>query len=110
MISDQGVKTFAEKAHGTLAYKTKDKITTDDPYTNSLLDYMNHAEERFTNWSDSPLFLNNVIDIWTERSMAPYTRVLNSSEADPVTAYMNEIASGAQSKWSEWQKQAGKNS
>ena len=109
MISDQGVKTFAEKAHGTLAYKTKEKITTDDPYTNSLLDYMSHAEQRFTNWSDSTLFLNNVIDVWTERSMAPYTRVLNSSDADPVSAYFTEIANGAQSKWNEWLKQAGKN-
>ena len=56
-----------------------------------------------------PLYTNNVIDIWTERSLAPYTRVLNSSDADPVSAYFTEISNNAQTKWDEWVRQAGKN-
>lgn len=107
MISDRGIKTFAEKAHGTLAYKTSTKITTQDEYTNSLFDYLDNATDRFTNWSNSPLFLNNVIDVWTTNDLAPYTRIFNSTVSDPVQEYMNTVSSNAQSKWSQWQQQAG---
>ena len=109
MISDRGIQTFAEKAHGTLAYKTANKVTTSDEYVNSLFDYLDNAEETFTNWSNSPLFLNNVIDVWTTNDLAPYTRILNSSAADPVQEYMNTLSSNAQSKWSDWLRQAGQN-
>ena len=107
MISDEGIKTFAEKAHGTLAYKSTVKLTTDDAYTNSLFDYLDNATERFTNWSDSKLFLNNVIDVWTTNDLAPYTRIFNSSAADPVAAYITEVSNNANDKWNEWQKKAG---
>ena len=109
MISDRGIQTFAEKAHGTLAYKTSTKITTQDEYTNSLFDYLDNAEETFTNWSNSPLFLNNVIDVWTTNDLAPYTRILNSSASDPIQEYMNTLSSNAQSKWNDWLRQAGQN-
>ena len=108
MISDRGIKTFAEKAHGTLAYKSSTKITTTDEYTNSLIEYLDNAPKRFTNWSNSPLFLNNVIDVWTTNDLAPYTRIFNSTASNPVTEYMNTISSNAQSKWSSWVQQAGK--
>ena len=108
MISDAGIKTFAEKAHGTLAYKSTTPITTSDSYTNSLISYLNNAEKRFTNWSDSPLFLNNVINVWTENALAPYTRIFNSSAADKIADYMNMISTNAKSKWDAWQQQAGK--
>ena len=108
MISDTGIKTFAEKAHGTLAYKSTTPITTSDSYTNSLISYLNNAENRFTNWSDSPLFLNNVINVWTENALAPYTRIFNSSATDKIADYMNMISTNAKSRWSAWQQQAGK--
>lgn len=107
MISDRGIKTFAEKAHGTLAYKTSTKVTTEDEYTNSLFDYLDNATDRFTNWSNSPLFLNNVIDVWTTNDLAPYTRIFNSTASDPVQEYMNTVSSNAQSKWNDWLRQAG---
>ncbi len=107
MISDRGIKTFAEKAHGTLAYKTSTKVTTEDEYTNSLFDYLDNATDRFTNWSNSPLFLNNVIDVWTTNDLAPYTRIFNSTSSNPVQEYMNTVSSNAQSKWNDWLRQAG---
>lgn len=107
IISDQGIKTFADKAHGTLAYKSSEKIVTQDAYTNSLFDYLENAEDRFTNWSNSPLFLNNVIDVWTTNDLAPYTRIFNSSASDPIAEYMNEVSGNASSKWNDWLKQAG---
>ena len=107
MISDRGIKTFAEKAHGTLAYKTSTKITTEDVYTNSLFNYLDHAPDRFTNWSNSPLFLNNVIDVWSENALAPYTRIFNSTSSDPVAEYMTTLSNNAQSSWSKWLQQAG---
>ena len=107
MISDHGIKVFAEKAHGTLAYKASTAITTDDAYTNSLFSYLDHAPKRFTNWSNSPLFLNNVIDVWTENSLAPYARIFNSTNSDPVAQYRNDISSNASSSWSKWQQLAG---
>ena len=109
MVSDQGIKTFAEKAHGTLAYKATTEIQTQDEYTNSLISYMSHAEKRFTNWSNSPLFLNNVIDVWTENALAPYTRILNSTDPNPVQKYMNDVSSNASEQWNKWVQQAGAN-
>ena len=107
IISDNGIKVFAEKAHGTLAYKSSSKIVTSDNYTNSLFDYLDNAEQRFTNWSNSPLFLNNVIDVWTTNDLAPYTRISNSKDADPVAKYMGELTTNASTNWSKWQKEAG---
>ena len=98
-----------------MAYKTSSKVTTTDAYTNSLFDYLENAEETFTNWSDSALFLNNVIDIWTENALAPYTRIFNApapkENEDPLKAvddYMAEISANATSKWSKWISDAGK--
>jgi len=107
MISDRGIKVFADKAHGTLAYKTSTKITTEDKYTQSLFDYLDNAEKTFTNWSNSPLFLNNVLDIWSTNDLAPYMRITNSTSSNPVEEYLNTISSNAQSKWNDWLKQAG---
>ena len=108
MVSDDGIKTFAEKAHGTLAYKTSEAIVTEDAYTNSLIEYTTNATTRFTNWSDSTLFLNNVIDVWTENNLAPYSRIFKSEEADPVAAYLSMISSNAQTNWDNWVRNAGK--
>ena len=107
MISDRGIKIFADKAHGTMAYKSSTKIVTEDAYTNSLFDYLENAEQRFTNWSTSPLLLNNVIDVWTTNDLAPYTRIINSSASNPVDNYLTELSNNASDKWSEWLKKAG---
>ena len=120
MISDKGINTFAEKAHGTMAYKTSSKVVTEDAYTNSLFDYLENAEQTFTNWSDSKLFLMNVIDIWTENNLAPYTRIANAYENDQkqgknkdkekssyVDDYMKEVSDNAKSQWSNWVTKAG---
>ena len=114
LVSDKGVTTFAEKAHGTLAYKTSGKVTTTDEYTNSLFEYLDNAEETFTNWSNSPLFLNNVIDVWTENALAPYARIFNAPAVKqgedpmkPVDDYMKEVSDNAKAQWSKWLKNAG---
>ena len=107
MISDQGIETFAQKAHGTLAYKSSKVVTTTDTYTNSLISYMDNAQHRFTNWSNSPLFLSNTIDVWTTNDIAPYTRILNSSKENPVQEYMNTLSNHAKDNWSSWVQQAG---
>ncbi len=107
MISDRGIKTFAEKAHGTLAYKSTTEVTTEDDYTNSLISYLDNATNRFTNWSTSKLFLNNIIDVWTVNDLAPYTRLLNGTSAS-VSAYMKLISDNAKDKWNSWVQQAGK--
>ena len=109
MISDRGIKTFAEKAHGTLAYKSTAPYSTSDIYTNSLISYLGNATKRFTNWSESPLFLNNVIDIWTTNDLAPYTRFIDGTKTD-VNDYMNEISNNARDKWNTWLTQASANS
>lgn len=109
MISDRGIKTFAEKAHGTLAYKSTAAYSTSDIYTNSLISYLGNATKRFTNWSESPLFLNNVIDIWTTNDLAPYTRFIDGTKTD-VNDYMNEISNNARDKWNTWLTQASANS
>ena len=106
MISDRGIKTFAEKAHGTLAYKSTTAFTTSDKYTNSLISYLDNATKRFTNWSDSPLFLNNVIDVWTTNDLAPYVRFINNPTTTTVEGYMNDLSSNANDKWNTWQTQA----
>ena len=105
MISDRGIKTFAEKAHGTLAYKSTTAYSTSDKYTNSLIDYLGNATNRFTNWSDSPLFLNNVIDVWTTNDLAPYTRFIDGTMTN-VEDYMNQLSSNAGEKWNVWVAQA----
>ena len=108
MISDWGIKNFADKACGTLAYKSTQTIETENEYTNSLIQYLNAAPNRFTNWSDSKLFLNGIIDVWTENSLAPYSRIFNSSQTDPVTYYLNnELSSNAASSYNKWVSQAG---
>lgn len=107
MMSDHGVQTFAEQAHGTLAFKYSTSITTEDPYTNSLFSYLENAPKRFTNWSTSPLFLNNVIDVWTENDLSPYSRIFNSKAADPIAQYRNDISSNASSSWTKWLQKAG---
>ena len=108
MISDRGIKTFAEKAHGTLAYKCTTEYSTTDTYTNSLISYLNNAPTRFTNWSNSPLFLNNVIDIWTTNDLSPYTRFIDGTMTQ-VSEYMTEVSNNAQSKWATWRTQASSN-
>lgn len=108
MVSDKGIKTFAEKAHGTLAYNSTTEIETEDKYTNSLLEYMSNATTRFTNWSNSTLFLNNVIDIWTENRLAPYARIYQSESATPVADYLAMISKNATDSWDTWVKNAGK--
>ena len=107
MISDRGIKTFAEKAHGTLAYKSSTTVTTTDSYTNSLINYLNHTTGTFTNWSNSKLFLNNVIDVWTVNDLAPYTRMIDGTDPQPVQAYMKQISDNAKEKWNTWVQQAG---
>ena len=109
MVSDKGIKTFADKAHGTLAYKSTTPLEAEDEYTNSLINYNLNAEHRFTNWSNSPLFLNNVIDVWTQNDLAPYTRLLNSTDANPVQKYMSDVSNNARDQWDKWVQQAGAN-
>ena len=82
---------------------------TSDKYTNSLISYLGNVTKRFTNWSKSPLFLNNVIDIWTTNDLAPYTRFIDGTKTD-VNDYMNEISNNARDKWNTWLTQASANS
>ena len=105
MMSDYTIKLFAEKGHGVLAYKPAQSIAAEDSYTNSLLDYAYHNPQRFTDWSDSPLYLNNVIGAWTEYSMMPYSRLLDGSVSS-VSDYMELMSANAQSRWEHWQQQA----
>ena len=100
IMSDHGIQVFA-------AYKSSVTITTDDAYTNSLFDYLNATPNRFTNWSTSPLFLNNVIDVWTENNLAPYSRIFNSNNPDPIAQFRNDISNNANSSWSKWLQAAG---
>ena len=111
MISDKGIKTFAEKAHGTLAYRSTTTVTASDNYTQSLINYSNNAERRFTNWSNSQLFLGDVLDIWSDtHKLPPYLNVINNkkaNKADPVGTYMSLVSSTAASNWAKWQRDAG---
>lgn len=107
MISDRGIAIFAEKAHGTLAYESTSSITTENEYTNSLIEYLDNATHRFTNWSNSKLFLKNVLDIWSYKDMQPYSRILNKTNPITCEAYMNLLASNARNKWDQWVKEAG---
>ncbi|MBO4856707.1 MAG: extracellular solute-binding protein [Bacilli bacterium] len=107
MISDWGIENFAEKARGTLAYKSTETIVTEDGYTNSLFEYLSATPNRFTNWSDSKLFQNGVIDVWSENSLAPYSRIFNSNKSNPVDNYLSELSSNAASSWSKWVATAG---
>ena len=101
MISDRGVEIFTNKAHGTMAYKTKNPIVTEDEYTNNLLSYLNNAPTRFTNWSDSKLFLKNQIDIWTDNNFKPYNRIFKKNPAT-VAEYMTQLSGYAKSMWNQW--------
>lgn len=107
MISDEGIETFAKKAHGTLAYKMSGdrRVEVDDAYTQSLLDYMDNADHRFTNWSDSQLFLKNVIDVWSENSFTPYGRLLGGE--DTAASYMVKLSNNAKNYWNSWKEKAG---
>ena len=109
MISDEGIDTFSKKARGTLAYKKTGEVTpSEDPYTQSVNEYLANAPTRFTNWSDSKLFLTNQIDIWTDNDLKPYDRILNKlANSSTTSEYMVLLAKHAKEKWSYWVQQAG---
>ena len=107
MISDRGIETFTNKARGTMAYKTSSSIVVQDPYVQSLNEYLDNATNRFTNWSDSKLFLKNQIDIWTDNEFGkPYNRIIGQN---PITVdeCMKLLSQWAASKWSDWESKAG---
>ena len=105
ITSDYAIKAFAEKGHGILAYKPSKTITTEDTYAQSLFEYTNHNSQRFTEWSDSPLYLNNIISVWTEYSMMPYSRLLDGGLS--IDYCMNQISDNAKNEWEYWQQRAG---
>ena len=110
MISDRGIKVFSDKARGTMAYKyVGGTLETEDPYRQSVIEYLNNATVRFTNWSDSKLYLTNQIDIWTDNDLKPYGRILNKTTGSATTSqYMVLLAKHAHEKWDQWVQQAGK--
>lgn len=111
MISDRGLKNFAKNAHGSMAYKLTEGESYDvsDKYTKSLIDYLDNCPRRFTSWSSSDLFLNNIImSPWSDGQHVPYTRILNHQPNYSTPAEcMARISENASSSWSDWQRRAG---
>lgn len=121
IISDYGCEVFLNEAHGLLAYKTKNAITTEDSFLNNLMTTKNGYEKAFTNYpsftaeeiagqakvSDNRLlYLTNTIDVWGTGALRPYATLIQSNPQTLDTAFTT-IASSISGQWKNWQSDAG---
>ena len=105
VISDDGVSTFFNKAHGQLAYKTSAALTTEDGFMKNLLDFRTAAPKTFTNFSDSLLYLSNIVDIWSIASLRPYNALIGGTNT--LDQAFESIQTQTASNWETWKRNAG---
>ncbi|MFQ9738664.1 MAG: extracellular solute-binding protein [Christensenellaceae bacterium] len=105
VISDDGVSTFFNKAHGQLAYKTSAALTTEDGFMKNLLDFRTAAPKTFTNFSDSLLYLSNIVDIWSIASLRPYNALIGGTNT--LDQAFESIQTQTASNWETWKRKAG---
>lgn len=106
LVSDWGCENFTTNANGLLAYKwdTTDYIAPNS-FVDSLIEYKNEIDSTFTNFSNSLMYLNNIIDIWGTSAMRPFNGIL--SQTSTVELSFQTIASETARQWDSWKKQAG---
>lgn len=104
IVSDDGIATFFAKAHSLLAYDSTVPLTTQDAVLGKLLSVRN-ASVSFTDYSDSLLYLSNLINIWGTSAMRPFATVLNGTAS--VADAFRTIASETNRQWSTWCNQVG---
>lgn len=105
IISDDGISTFLNKAHGILAYKSSTEIQTDDTFMQSLLNFRSTYSDTFTNFSDNLMYLSNVIDIWAIGSLRPYNAIYQGTQT--VDEAFDSIQSTTAQNWTRWEESVG---
>ena len=102
LISDKVLKIFFEKAHGMMAYKlSSGTYQTTNTYMQSLMDYRAHLTKTFTNYSSSPLFLNNFVDFWGASSGRPFLQLIKKTYHNIDEAF-TEIYNNVERQWGTW--------
>lgn len=107
VVSDAGISSFFNKGHGLLAYKSTTELSTDDAFMKEIADFRSAAPDTFTNFSDSLLYLSNVVDIWATGSLRPYNAILQGTNS--VDAAFDSIQSTTASSWATWCRDVGLN-
>lgn len=102
LISDKVLKVFFEKAHGMMAYKlSTGSYQSENSYMKSLMEYRSHLDKTFTNYSSSPLFLNNFVDFWGATSGRPFQSLIKKTYKSVNEAF-EEIYANVTRQWSTW--------
>ncbi len=102
LASDEMVKVFANKAHGFLGFDLSTGPFNvgefSDPFVKSIIEYKNNHTKRFTDFSNSPLYLNNKVDFWTHKR--PFIELINGTE--DVNKAFETIWNNVNGNWDTW--------
>jgi len=102
IVSDEGVSTFLNEAHGFLAFDSTVDLstTTTNSFMLNSIETRNSYTTKFTNWSNNRKYLCNYIDIWATNANRPYLNLINN--VSDVAKSFTSIATVASSGWKDW--------
>ena len=102
LASDTMIKTFLKEAHGFLGFNLSsgaiDTSEFDDPVMKSLITYKNVHTDSFTNFSSSPLFLNNKVDFWAGKR--PFLELIGGTKT--INTAFDAIKENVNTNWETW--------
>ncbi|MBE6132146.1 MAG: extracellular solute-binding protein [Erysipelotrichaceae bacterium] len=105
IISDKGCATFTQNANAFLAYDCDySKVEIADKYVKDVIALRNNYVNKFTNYSNSRIYLTNTLNIWSSSANRPYLSLLNQTVT--VDGAFTTIANYAKANWADWEYNA----
>lgn len=102
LASDTMIKNFLQKAHGFLGFNLStgkiDVSEFDDPVMKSLITYKNEHTDTFTDFSSSPLYLNNKVDLWAHKR--PFLELIGGTKN--IDTAFDAIKENVNTNWDTW--------